>query len=111
MFKFKVDALHLNCSNKEHNDECNATLRRRAGATKYHHCGAAGNLNNLATINNTADQHLISGTGMVPVTSKAIKMGKVRERMVQACSHQVAEAAVQLISLFVSTPAVCASVK
>ena len=31
--------------------------------------------NNLATINNTADQQLISGIGVVTVTSKAIEMG------------------------------------
>ncbi len=49
----------------------------------------------MATISNTADPQLISGTVMVPVTSRAIKMGKVRERMVLACSNQVAESAVQ----------------
>lgn len=64
------------CSNKEQNDERIAYLLWREGATKYHHCGAGGNQNNLATINNTADQQLISGIGVVTVTSKkAIKMG------------------------------------
>ena len=76
-----------------------------------HLCCAAGNQNNEPADNNTTDQHLISGTGMLAVTSKAIDMGKVAERMVQACSHQVAEAAVQRISWLVSTMAVCASVK
>lgn len=60
-----------------------------------HLCCAAGNQNNEPAENNTTDQHLISGTGMFAVTSRAIKMGKVRERMVLACSHQVAESAVQ----------------
>lgn len=67
---------------------------RQAGATMFHLCCAAGNQNDKPADNNTTDEHLITGTGMVPVTSKAIKMGKVVERMVQACSHQVAEAAV-----------------
>ena len=84
---------------------------RQAGATMLHLCCAAGNQNNKPADNNTTDQHLVSGIGLVPVTSKTIEKGKVRERMVQVCSHQVAEAAVQKSYWFVSTPAECESVK
>lgn len=76
-----------------------------------HLCGAAANQNNKPADNKTTDQHFISGIGLLLVKSKTTEKGKVGERMVQVCSREVAEAVVQRISWFVSTLAVCASVK